>query len=104
MISLGTLESHESLRDAEQLLKALAHTLRLAIVHELTQGPRCVHDLVDTLGVPQPLVSQHLRVLRSARLVAGRRRGQEMEYTLQDQHVSHIVEDAIQHTQERKTP
>lgn len=85
---------------AAELLKALANPLRVGVVRELAAGPRCVHELVDALGVAQPLVSQHLRVLRQARLVVGRRRGREMAYELADDHVAHIVLDAIHHAEE----
>jgi ArsR family transcriptional regulator, zinc-responsive transcriptional repressor len=85
---------------ASELLKTLAAPVRLAILVELRESPRCVHELVDTLEVSQPLVSQHLRVLRAARLVAAARRGREVEYSLADEHVAHIVDDAIRHTEE----
>ena len=85
---------------ATELLKALANPLRLAIVVELQQGPRCVHELVETLEASQPLVSQHLRVLRQARLVASERQGREIVYSLSDEHVAHIVGDAINHAEE----
>ena len=85
---------------ASELLKTLAAPVRLAILVELGAGPRCVHELVDALGVSQPLVSQHLRVLRAARLVEPERRGREVAYSLADEHVGHIVSDAIRHTEE----
>ena len=85
---------------ASELLRALANPLRLAIVVELDQGPRCVHELVESVGAPQPLVSQHLRVLRQARLVATERRGREIVYSLADDHVGHIAGDAIHHARE----
>jgi DNA-binding transcriptional ArsR family regulator len=89
-----------ALQEATQLLKALANPLRLAVVVELRQGPRCVHELVQALEVTQPLVSQHLRVLREAHLVASERRGREIVYSLQDDHVAHIVGDAVHHAKE----
>jgi ArsR family transcriptional regulator len=89
-----------SLDAAGELLKTLAAPVRLAIVVELARRPRCVHDLVDALGASQSLISQHLRVLRSAQLVAGSRRGREVEYRLVDEHVAHIVQDAIRHSEE----
>jgi DNA-binding transcriptional ArsR family regulator len=89
---------------AAELLGALAHPVRLRLVDALSDGTRCVHELVDTLGVSQPLVSQHLRVLRGARLVAGQRRGREIAYSLVDDHVAHIVGDAIRHTEEGLGP
>ena len=82
---------------AGELLKALAAPLRIRIVTELAAGPRCVHDLVDTLGAPQPLVSQHLRVLRGAGVVRGSRRGREIAYALTDDHIARIVADAVSH-------
>lgn len=85
---------------AAALLRALASPLRVGIVRELAGGPQCVHELVDALSAPQPLVSQHLRVLRQARLIVGRRRGREMAYELADDHVAHIVLDAIHHAEE----
>jgi DNA-binding transcriptional ArsR family regulator len=85
---------------AGELLKVLAAPARLAIVTELAQQPRFVHELVDRLGMSQPLVSQHLRVLRGARLVGVERRGREAVYSLADQHVAHIVADAVHHSKE----
>ena len=40
---------------AGELLRALSAPLRIGIVTELAAGPRCVHELVETLGAPQPL-------------------------------------------------
>ncbi len=94
----------ESFTAASDLLKALANPLRLQIVMALRDGPRCVHELVDELGVSQPLVSQHLRVLRGARLLRGERRGREIAYSLDDEHVLHIAADALSHAGERPGP
>ncbi|WP_222195155.1 ArsR/SmtB family transcription factor [Modestobacter italicus] len=88
----------ETVQAASSLLAALAAPMRLSIVALLLEhGSRCVHQLVDDLGAPQPLVSQHLRVLRGAGLVAGERRHREVHYALVDPHVGHIVRDALDH-------
>jgi len=50
-------------------LKALAEPLRWRIVRLLAGEELCVCHLVDELGVAQPLISHHLRVLRRAGLV-----------------------------------
>ena len=96
--SLMTERDHEA---AAELLKALANPIRLALVEQLGTNPRCVHELVDNLGVTQPLVSQHLRVLRAARLVTTQRRGREISYALADDHVRRIAADAARHARER---
>ncbi|MGH9091396.1 MAG: ArsR/SmtB family transcription factor [Acidimicrobiales bacterium] len=98
-------EATDGLVGAADLLKALASPVRLATIVELGQGPRRVHDLqklLDASGreVSQPLLSQHLKVLREAGLVTTTRRGTEITYELADTHVGHIVDDAIRHAQE----
>ena len=90
----------QALEAASELLKALASPVRLGIVRELVGGGKRVHELVAALKVSQPLVSQHLRVLRSSRIVTARRQAREIEYTLTDDHVAHIVLDAIRHAGE----
>ncbi|MET8084763.1 metalloregulator ArsR/SmtB family transcription factor [Micromonospora sp. NPDC005197] len=91
---------YEGFDGASELLRALSAPIRLAIVSELASGERCVHELVEKLGAAQPLVSQHLRVLRGAGVVRGSRRGREIAYSLVDEHVAHIVADAVSHAGE----
>ena len=88
------------LETAGDLLRALAAPVRIAIVLQLRSSARCVHELVDALGVPQPLVSQHLRILKSAGVVAGERSGREVVYRLGDDHLADIVVAAVTHAAE----
>lgn len=83
-----------------ELFGVLASPVRVRIIERLGAGEACVHDLVDDLALPQPLVSQHLRVLRAAHLVTRTRRGREVAYGLADEHVAHIVTDALTHARE----
>ena len=92
--------SREILDAAGELLRALAAPVRIAIVLQLRESQRCVHELVDALGVPQPLVSQHLRILKAAGVVSGERAGREVLYRLADHHLAHIVVDAVAHAGE----
>jgi len=64
------------------LLQALADERRLRIVEILRGGERCVCEIQPTLGVSQPLLSHHLRVLREAGLVRDRRDGRWIHYAL----------------------
>ena len=89
-----------TLAAAGDLLRALAAPVRIAIVLQLRESPRCVHDLVDALGVTQPLISQHLRVLKAAGVVHGDRHGRVVVYALVDDHLAHIVVDAVEHAEE----
>ena len=85
---------------AGEILRALAAPVRIAIVLQLRESQRCVHELVDALDVPQPLVSQHLRILKSAGVVAGERSGREVMYRLVDHHLAEIVVAAVTHAAE----
>ena len=99
----GAVERYEA---AGELFKALSSPVRLAIVDLLTAEPRYVHQLVELTGLTQPHVSQHLRVLRLAGVVRGVRQRREIAHTLRDEHVAHIVRDALAHSGEswRHTP
>jgi ArsR family transcriptional regulator, zinc-responsive transcriptional repressor len=100
-MSSPAVSSSIEVEAASALFKALGSPLRLAVVTTLDEhGPLCVHELVARLAVPQPLVSQHLRVLRDADLVRGVRRGKEIAYEIADLHVANVVRDAIRHTNE----
>lgn len=84
------------------LLRALASPVRLAIIDELATGERCVHELMDHVDLAQTLVSQHLRLLKDARLVTSRRRGREAVYSLADDHAVAIARSALAHLDARR--
>jgi len=97
---LPELPPRAVLDTAGDLLRALAAPVRIAIVLLLHEQARCVHELVDTLDVPQPLVSQHLRILKAAGVVDGARSGREVLYRLVDHHLADIVLAAVTHAAE----
>jgi DNA-binding transcriptional ArsR family regulator len=78
------------------LFKALSSASRLRLLRHLGHGDAGVTALVEASGLAQPLVSQHLRVLRAAGLVEVDRVGREAIYSVADRHVSHIVDDAVE--------
>jgi DNA-binding transcriptional ArsR family regulator len=63
-------------------LTALGDPTRLAIFEMIGAQPRAVHELAAGLPVSRPAVSQHLRVLKQARLVRDRRMGTRRIYEL----------------------
>lgn len=91
---------HHEYDAAGELLAVLSAPVRLAIITHLAAGPASVSALTQVVGQSQPLVSQHLRVLRSVRLVKATTEGRERIYELVDEHVAHIVADAVRHTTE----
>ena len=68
---------------ALEALKFLSDGNRLRILRILAQRESCVCELIDQLGLPQPLMSYHLRRLREAGLVRSRRKAQWVYYSLE---------------------
>ena len=69
---------------------AVAEPRRRQILDALTEGERPVNDLVELLGLGQPQVSKHLRVLREVDLVAVREEGRQRMYRLNGQSLKPI--------------
>ena len=66
-----------------QLLKALAHPARIAILQELMKSNTCIcGDLVDELGLAQATISQHLKELKNAGLIQGTIEGVSVCYCI----------------------
>jgi DNA-binding transcriptional ArsR family regulator len=63
-------------------MDALGDSTRRAIFEQLSHGPRAVGEIASELPVSRPAVSQHLRVLKEAGLVADRREGTRRIYRL----------------------
>ncbi|MDC4233144.1 metalloregulator ArsR/SmtB family transcription factor [Actinomyces sp. B33] len=84
-------------REVAEFFKALGNESRLRLVQALIDSDRTVSELVEITGMSQPLVSQHLKVLRQIHLIASTRTGQTVTYSLDDHHVAHVVGDAFTH-------
>ena len=67
-----------------QIMKTLAQPRRLMILDYLQSGEKSVGELAELLGLPQANVSQHLAALRSQEIVATRREGNTIFYSLVD--------------------
>jgi len=70
-----------------KICSGLADPNRILILYTLSEGDCNVNHLVETLGLPQPRVSRHLKVLRECNLVRSRREGQMVYYSLEDARV-----------------
>lgn len=103
VVNESTMHTEDAYALCAELLKAMAHPLRLAMLTAMTRGPMCVHELVEATGATQPLVSQHLRILRSADLLEREQRGREAVYSIADDHINHIVIDAVDHVRTEGT-
>lgn len=73
-------------------IELIAEPSRRRILDELLEGEQPVNSLVDRLGIAQPVVSKHLRILRDAGLVAVRPEGQRRLYRVQPQPLMELDE------------
>lgn len=83
-----------------QTFKALGDNTRLSILWALEKQEMCVCDLAAMLDVTESAVSHQLRFLRTLRLVTNRREGTILYYSLADDHVSQLIQVALEHVQE----
>lgn len=81
------------------LFKALADPTRVRIIGLLASAEVCVGDLCLALGMSQPAVSHHLKLLRMLQIVKARKNGQHVFYSLLDEHVSTLFHQAQAHVQ-----
>jgi ArsR family transcriptional regulator len=72
------VDQPDDLRELRTFHKALADVNRLRIVQRLVQGPATVGELIDTVGLSQPLVSWHISRLKAAGVVETKRAGREV--------------------------
>ncbi|MCA9687975.1 MAG: metalloregulator ArsR/SmtB family transcription factor [Nannocystaceae bacterium] len=86
---------------AVEIFKALGDESRLKTLEILSRVPEaCVSELAATFDEGVSTVSHRLRLLRSAGLVARRRAGKHVYYSLADDHVARLVRDALEHASE----
>ncbi|MEM1328005.1 MAG: metalloregulator ArsR/SmtB family transcription factor [Bacteroidota bacterium] len=83
----------EKLERISNILKVVAHPLRLGIVYLLEQYPQLsVSEICEMLNEEQSLVSHHLKNMRLSGLLAAKRKGRSMMYSLKERDVSLIIE------------
>ena len=82
--------------------KLLGDPTRVRIVHALSSGQLCVHEISDRVGISESAVSHQLRLMRTMRIVKGRREGRCVYYTLDDQHILDLFQQGLRHVEERR--
>jgi len=75
-----------------ETLKALAHPARFKMVVGLLKDECNVAQIQKVLGLPQSTISQHLRILKNAGIIKGRKEGTKICYRVIDVRVRKIVE------------
>jgi len=78
-------------KEIEKFGKGIGSVPRYRILETLFSGPKTVGEIADKAKLSQPLVSQHLRVLKESGLATDERRGQEVLYTVNAENIIHLL-------------
>ena len=83
-----------------EFFKILGDGTRIRILNALFYSEMCVCDIAALLGMTQSAISHQLRVLKQGRLVKHRKEGKSVYYSLDDEHIKHIIEQGLTHIKE----
>ncbi len=77
------------------ILRTLGHPVRLRIVAGLAGRCACVKEIWECLGLPQAVVSQHLKVMKESGILDARREGVRICYSLKDEMLEKLIHAVI---------
>jgi ArsR family transcriptional regulator, lead/cadmium/zinc/bismuth-responsive transcriptional repressor len=94
------MKSEETVALLAETLKILSDPTRIKIAFALSREELCVCDIANLLGVSQSVVSHSLRALRQMQLVRFRKEGNIAYYTLDDDHIAHLLTEGFTHVED----
>lgn len=83
--------------DLGDFFKIFGDSSRLKILYSLYQGEKGVSEIIEEVGMSQSAISHQLRILRQNDVVKFRKEGKSVIYSLDDDHVSILLEKGIEH-------
>ena len=96
------IETEERLKELAETFKVLGDLTRVKILYGLMKSELCVCEIMEYTGMSQSAVSHQLRLLRTMRLVKYRREGRSIYYSLDDEHVSVLFNQGLEHVEGRR--
>lgn len=75
-----------------EICGGLSDPKRIAILYALAEGPKNVMELAESLEMPQPTISRHLKILRERRMVKAERNGANIIYSLGDKRITKALD------------
>jgi len=85
-----------------EVLKAIAHPIRLQIVELLQAGEMCVGDIVKALGGKQAITSQQLNMMKAKGVLSCRRDGARVYYRIENRNVIKLLDCIYDHCKQKK--
>lgn len=95
------MPSDESLESLSLLFKIIGDNTRTKIIWLLDHEEMCVCDIANVLGMTKSRVSHQLAILKNAGIVKFKKVGKEVNYTLDDEHITKLFETGIEHIRHR---
>jgi ArsR family transcriptional regulator len=89
---MNTALETEVLQLHAEICAGLADPSRIMILYALSDGPHNVTEICTALGMPQPSVSRHLKILRERRMVTTERKGTVIQYSLADKRLTEALD------------
>lgn len=96
----SNMPCEEELFDLSELFKAFSDSTRIKILYVLSEAEMCVCDIAQILNMTTSAVSHQLKILKTAKLIKSRKEGKAVFYSLDDDHVSHIIKCGKDHIEE----
>ena len=97
----ATLMPDKAVYAVADTFRVLGDPTRVRILDALAGGELCVCDIAELAGISESAVSHQLRLLRGMRLVRPRRAGRLVYYSLDDQHIIGLLQQAVTHVEEQ---
>ena len=94
------MKSHAAVLLLAETFKILGDPTRIKIAYALAQQELCVRDIATLFELSESAVSHSLRSLRQMKLVRVRKDGKVAYYTLDDEHITHLLEEGFRHVEE----
>ena len=95
------MPKEEVMLSLAELFKALGDPTRVKILSCLKAKDMCVGEIADALNMTTSAISHQLRVLKAIKLVKGTKEGKEVRYSLDDDHVTLIMQCGLDHVNEK---
>lgn len=92
--------TENELCDLAELFKIFGDSTRIKILYDLFRGEKSVGEIAEDLEMNQSAISHQLKILKTSKLVASRREGKAMIYSLADDHVKTIIAMGKEHIEE----
>ena len=95
------LNDEDLFNNLAEFFKILGDTTRVKILSALDKNEMCVCDIANVLGMTKSRVSHQLAILKNAGIVKFKKVGKEVNYTLDDEHITKLFETGIEHIKHR---